>query len=292
MKQSMLNSVVTRDIPNYSPFNTRSNPFPLNFQNQETNNNNNPNLNFMSSAPEKFQNSMGYYDTSNPYQRNFNNFNSVQFPPESMSKPQFHETFDPKINMRFNNNMNEAEFMQRAPENINRMNINNNANSDAMAIEPENIPEMGFLNLNAGQNEENPSQNQTQMIHINNVNIQNAALSSQFTYMPQHFTTPSQGQQVSNVPKNFFNQSADTDKMRGSHRFGMSSPFPDNRIEIRKSVSPIRNSKTVFEGANLTPKNMQKSQKMNQNWQRFDNMETNKKFNEEFKMRAGLFDNS
>ena len=207
-----------------------------------------------------------------------------------MVKAQYQDSFDPKINMRFNDNMKEAEFLQKIPENINK-------NSDAMAIEPESIPDMGFLNINPGQNEDQ-SQNQPQLIHINNVNIQNAALNSQFTYVPpQSFAFQSPSHQNSNVPKNFFNQNVhdtNNEKMRNSHIFGVSSPFPDNRNDMRRSVSPIRNSRKSFEvtQSQFTPKNSQKAQKINENWQRFDNMETNRKFNEDFKMRAGLFDNS
>lgn len=266
---SMMHSFVSRDTPNYSVFrDTNSNPFPSFPANEDAN--------FFSSAPNKDS----FFE--NPMLRNFSEFNSIAFPGEYAQNSQ---PFDQRINARFNNNMREADVMTSFHEKPQKSN-------DAMAIEPENIPDMGFLNLNSGQIDENQGGNQPQLIHINNLNIQNAALNSQFTYGPPprvNFSTPSPPNNT--IPKNLFNHNSlmNNEKMRSSYIFGKSSPFPDNRNEMRRSVSPIRNSRRSGEFGQLTPKNEIKMQKLSEHLKRFDNLETSKKFSDDFKERSGIF---
>lgn len=253
---NIMQSVVTRDQAFKTP-----NIMNQRFNNFQDNRNKNPNLNEMNmnplaSAPHKmnlandFNESLSFSDifqsgnNRQQQQANYNDFNN-------------NNGFNPNINARFNNNMNEAQYLKE------NMGFFAERNADAMAIEVEPISDFNNLNLNSEETGGVPSQQQflpPQSIHINNVSIQNSNLNNQFTtYLPQTFSF---GDRKNDVPGQnnsmFFKNQEHNSEMRNSHIFGQLSPFPDKRNQMRRSVSPnIQNRKNFDNNPNanqLTPK--------------------------------------
>lgn len=248
---NIMQSIVTRDQQFKTP-----NLMNQRFNNFHDNRNRYPNINEMNtnllaSAPNKlnlvndFNESLNFSDifqssSRQQQQANYNDYNN-------------NNAFNPNINARFNNNMNEAQYLKENTGGV----IERNA--DAMAIEVEPISDFNNLNLNTEDTGGVPPQQQflpPQSIHINNVSIQNSNLNNQFTtYLPQTFSFGDRkNEQNSMLLKN----QEHYNEMKNSHIFGQLSPFPDKRNQMRKSVSPnIQNRKNFdnYSNANqLTPK--------------------------------------
>lgn len=271
-QRNVMESVVSRDH------------FPIQNHNKNQFFHNNYEGNGLASAPERIQamdnNSLNlsefFQSLPQQQQPNFTNFN------DQLRNPHL----NPNINARYNTNMNEAQYFQDKQQNYsnnfneNRIFTPNKQNNDAMALEIEPISEFNSLNINGEDSSGTQGQQliPTQSIHINNLNIQNSNLHSQYTnYSPQNFTAfnnnPNSDNQ-SGIPQDLFFQNQEHfNEMRNSHKFGQLSQFPDKR---NRSVSPLpmRKSPSQQQQSQLTPK---ANQKLQENIARLEQIGTRRK---------------
>ena len=303
---NMLTSVVQRGLP----FNTSSNFFQNPSPNGSLINNNDllnfSNLNLMASAPEKLIQAKGNYNhaNSNPNPNNI----SFSLPNKANNNNNYTENYKTTSHSRYVNLMNEATFLQQTEEvadnNFQNQNINQNPNQPQ--IQNPNQAQNIYQNQNLNQSQiHNLNQNEISDMDIEMPNINDLQIKSDgveyhiHNYLygdgdfnnnincsvsPPNFSF-STAYQTSRVPNNFFAQNEDI--QRNSLKFGVSAQFPDNRNNVRRSLSSLRNTKSSFESNQLTPK---ATKKAHDDVERLENFTTKKKqFNSNsFMMRNGF----